>query len=66
MDVSAIASLATEASQARTADAVSVAVLKKALDVEAQGAAQLVQAAVQSMQAGGRPPRPGSFIDVFG
>jgi hypothetical protein len=66
MDVSAIASVATEMSQARTADAVSMAVLKKALDVQAQGAAQLVQAAVQAMQAGGVPPRPGSIIDVFG
>lgn len=66
MNVNAIASVATEMSQARTADAVSMAVLKKAIDIEAQGAAQLVQAATQAMAATGVAPRPGSIIDVFG
>ena len=65
MDVTAIASAATEMSQARTADAVSVAVLKKSLDLQAQGAAQLVQAAAQSMQAASNPPHLGSRIDTF-
>ena len=36
MDVSGIASVATEMSQARTVDAVQIAVLKKALDIQAQ------------------------------
>lgn len=65
MDVTAIASLATEMSQARTADAVSTAVLKKALDLQAQGAAQLVQAATQSMQAINNPPHLGNRIDLM-
>ncbi|HPU80161.1 YjfB family protein, partial [Accumulibacter sp.] len=47
MDVSGIASVATEMSQARTVDAVQIAVLKKALDIQAQGAMQLVEAAAQ-------------------
>ncbi len=65
MDVNAIASAATGLSQARTADAVSVAVLKKALDIQAQGAAQLVQAATQSMQTTNNPPHLGNNIDLF-
>ena len=47
MNVTGIAAAATEMSQARTADAVQMAVLKKALDVQAQGALQLVEAAAQ-------------------
>lgn len=66
MDVTAIASVTTEMAQARTADAVSLAVLKKALNLEAQGAVQLVQAAAQSMQGAGNPPHLGTLIDVFG
>lgn len=65
MDVNAIASVATQMSQARTADAVSVAVLKKALDLQGQGALQLVQAATQSMQAVNNPPHLGNNINVF-
>ncbi|MDD5176151.1 MAG: YjfB family protein [Sterolibacterium sp.] len=65
MDVTAIASAATEMSLARTADAASVAVLKKALELQAQGALQLVQAATQSMQATSNPPHFGNNIDVF-
>ena len=44
MDTSAIASLATELSQARTGDAVQIAVLRKAMDIEAAGALQVLQA----------------------
>lgn len=65
MDVNAIASAATGLSQARTADAVSVAVLKKALDIQAQGALQLVQAATQSMQTTNNLPHLGNKIDLL-
>jgi hypothetical protein len=64
MDVSAIASLATEMSQARTSDAVQMAVLKKALDMQGQGALQLLEAALQSVPAN-NPPHLGNRIDTF-
>lgn len=65
MDVNAIASVATQMSQARTADAVSVAVLKKALDLQGQGALQLLQAATLSMAAVNNPPHLGNNVDLF-
>lgn len=65
MDVNAIASAATEMSQVRTADAVSTAVLKKALDLQAQGAIQLVQAATQSMQTTNNPSHLGNKVNTF-
>ncbi|MCX7171618.1 MAG: YjfB family protein [Proteobacteria bacterium] len=65
MDVTAIASAATAMSQARTADAVSVAVLKKALNIQAQGALQLVQAATQSAQTTNNLPHLGNKVDFF-
>lgn len=64
MDVLAIASLATQMSQLATANAVQLAVLKKAMNVEAEGAGQLVQAAVQAIQAH-NPPNLGNVIDTF-
>jgi hypothetical protein len=44
MDVSAIASAATAMSQQRVADAAGTLVLKKALNIQAESAAQLLQA----------------------
>ena len=64
MDTLSIASLATEMSQARTAQAVQLTVLKKALDVEAQGALQLVQAAAQVVPTA-NPPNLGNRVDTF-
>ena len=61
MDVSSIASVATELSQAKTADAVSVAVLHKALDIQEQGALQLIQALPTTVN----PPNLGNSIDTF-
>lgn len=63
MDVSTIASAATEMAQANTAQAVQLAVLKKAMDVEAQGAMQLVQAAAQVIPR--NPPNLGNQVDTF-
>ena len=40
-----------------------LAVLKKAIDIEAQGAMQLVQAAVQATPT--NPPNLGNSVDVF-
>jgi len=44
MDLSAIASSATALSQSRVADIASTMVLKKALNIQAESAAQLLQA----------------------
>ena len=61
MDTSAIASLATELSQARTGDAVQIAVLRKAMDIEAAGALQLLQALPPQYN---NPSNLGNSVDV--
>jgi hypothetical protein len=66
MDVSSIAAVASEVSQARTAQAVQLTVLKKAMDIEAQGAMQLVAAAASVVSAAANnPPHLGQQIDTF-
>ncbi|MCE1238831.1 MAG: YjfB family protein [Azonexaceae bacterium] len=60
MDVSAVASAVSSATQARTGDAVNTLVLKKAMDIQAQTAAQLLQALPQASN----PPHLGNSIDV--
>ncbi|MRR50814.1 MAG: putative motility protein [Rhodocyclaceae bacterium] len=65
MDVSSIASLATQMSAQNNAVAMQVAVLKLAMNAEAQGAAQLVQMAAESMAATNNPPNLGNSVDVF-
>lgn len=62
MDVSSIASLATEMSQAKTASAVGVAVLKKAIDINAQNSLQLLQALPQISN---NPANLGNKVDAF-
>jgi len=52
MDVSAIARTATALSQARVADAAGTLVLKKALDIQAASALQLLQALPTPAPAG--------------
>lgn len=61
MDVSSIGSLSTALSQAQTGDAVSMLVLKKVMDIEAQSALQLLQAVPS---APSNPPHLGSGVDV--
>lgn len=63
MDVNSIASVATELSQARTADAVSIAVLRKALDMQGQSALQLIQAL--PLPPTSNPPNLGNTINTF-
>lgn len=63
MDAVSIASLATDLSQARTAQSVQLAVLKKAIDIQAQGALQLVQAAAEVIPS--NPPHLGNSVDTF-
>lgn len=64
MDTSAIASLASDLSQTRTAGAVQIAVLKKAMDIEANGALQLLQALPAPMLVN-NPPNLGNNVDTF-
>jgi hypothetical protein len=61
MDISAVSSLSTALSQANTGDAVGTLVLKKAMDIQAQNAMQLLQA-VPSVA--NNPPNLGNSIDV--
>lgn len=62
MDVTSLATIATRMSQAQTQSAVQLAVLKKAMDTQAQGAMQLIQAVAQS--APNNPPHLGNHVDV--
>jgi hypothetical protein len=63
MDVTSIAALATQLSQTKTANDVQTAVFKKALDINAQGAMQLIDAASQAGRA--NPPHLGNQVDTF-
>ena len=63
MDTIGIAALASDMSQTRIQGAVQLAVLKKAMDIEAQGAMQLLEAAVQAMPS--NPLNLGNQVDVF-
>ena len=66
MDVSSIAAASTEMSMARTQNAVSLAVLKKAMDQQGSAALALISAATQSMPAASSgPANLGQNIDVF-
>lgn len=63
MDVTALASLATEMSQLQTANAVQLAVLKKAMALRSEGAMELIQAALQATAT--NPPHLGNVVDTF-
>lgn len=64
MDTSAIASLATDMSQARVADAVQIAVLKKAMDIGASSALQLLEA-LPAPTPVSNPAHLGNSVDTF-
>jgi hypothetical protein len=61
MDVGSIGSLSTALGEAKTGDAVAILVMKKALDVQAQTALQLLQAVPQPAS---NPPNLGNGVDV--
>lgn len=61
MDLTGLSSLSTALSQSRTGDAAAILVQKKAMELEAQNAAQLVQALPQPSN---NPPHLGQSIDV--
>lgn len=62
MDVAGIAAVATDMAQTRAQGEVQMTVLKKAIDIQAQGAMQLIQAAAQVIPT--NPPHLGNQVDV--
>jgi len=63
MDISSVANASAALSQANTGDAVAIMVLKKAIDIQAQSALQLIQALPQA--TANNPPNLGQNINVF-
>jgi hypothetical protein len=61
MDTTALTSLATQMATTTTQQAAQIAVLKKAMDLQGQGAIQLVTAATQGAN---NPPHLGNNVDV--
>lgn len=61
MDISSIGSLSSALSQSQVGDAVSTLVLKKAMDIQAQSALQLLQAVPP---VASNPPNLGNSVDV--
>jgi hypothetical protein len=62
MDTTTITALATEMATTRMQQAAQISVLKKAMDLQGQGAIQLVMAATQTYN---NPPHLGNSIDLF-
>lgn len=62
MNISGVNPLAASVSQADASNAVQLAVLKKAIDVNAQSALQLIQAASNIIPS--NPPHLGNRIDT--
>ena len=61
MDVSGIGSLSTALSSASTSNELEVTVLKKAMQMDAQSAQQLIEAL---LKAPNNPPHLGNSVDV--
>lgn len=62
MDSAGIAALATSMNQARTAEAVQLSVLKKAMDINAHNGLQLIQGVARAVP--NNPPNLGNNIDI--
>lgn len=62
MEVGNVSSLAMQTSQGQTGDAVNITVLKKAMEIQAQSAAQLI-ASVPPVAS--NPPHLGKNIDMM-
>jgi hypothetical protein len=63
MDTLAIASLATEMATVRTEQAAQLVILKKAMELQGQGAIQLLTAATEQIY--NNPPHLGNRVDTF-
>ena len=64
MDLSAVASAVSAQASQQTASTAGMLVLKKALDLQAQNAAQLLEALPQPAQYN-NPPNLGGNVDLF-
>lgn len=64
MDIEGIAAVASGMAQERTANAVSIAMLKKTLDLQGVTVLTLINAASEAPAARNRPPHLGNHIDV--
>ncbi len=65
MDITGITSLATQMSQTRQVSDAQLAVLKKAMDIEAQSAMQLIQTASQAAPSYNSPSHLGNSVNTF-
>lgn len=63
MNIGNVGTVSAALSQAKTGDAVAITMLKKANDIQAQSAAQLIQALPQP--AANNPPNLGNSINTF-
>lgn len=63
MNISGIATAASNIAQYKTASDVQLTVFKKAIDISAQNSLQLIRAATQSLP--NNPPNLGNTIDTF-
>lgn len=63
MDIASIGSAVSAASQAKIGDAVAVTVLKKAMDIQAEGAMQLLAALPQPTT--NSPAHLGNSVNTF-
>lgn len=63
MDIASVGNVSAALSQAKTGDAVAITILKKANDIQAQSAMQLIQALPQP--AGNNPPNLGNSVNTF-
>ncbi|MDP2152941.1 MAG: YjfB family protein [Methylotenera sp.] len=63
MNISGIATAASNLAQYKTATDVQLTVFKKAVDISAQNSLQLIEAATQSLP--NNPPNLGNSIDTF-
>lgn len=61
MDITSMAGLSAVLSQGQTADAVGIQVLKKAMDIQAQTAMQLIQSLPP---VASNPPNLGNNVDI--
>ena len=65
MDIASVAASVSAAQQARTGDAVTLAVLRKTLDLQAQNAQQLIAALPEpAPAAASNPPHLGNSVNT--
>jgi hypothetical protein len=64
VEISSIANFATRLSLNKTSEAVELAVLKKAIDIQAEGALALIEALPQATPGSNLPANLGQHIDV--